>query len=66
MACGLAALVASYRQTWPRASIPLGLAGIVALLAGAVVMLRRQEYRRMRTRYVRPDALSGSEEDPGE
>ncbi len=62
MVLGLAALVASYREMWPRASVALGLAGIVLLLAGVVVWLRRREYRRMRTRYARPDALSEPEE----
>ncbi len=58
MAGGLAALVASYREVWPRASVFLGLVGTIVLLAGAVVLLRRREYRRMRTRYTRPDALA--------
>ncbi len=64
MAGGLAALVVSYREVWPRASIFLGLTGTIVLLAGAVVWLRRREYRRMRTRYARPDALSRPEEEP--
>jgi hypothetical protein len=66
MACGLAALVASYREIWPRASVFLGLTGTIALLAGVVVWLRRRDYRRMRTHYARPDALSESEEERGE
>jgi hypothetical protein len=65
MVCGLAALTASYRGVWPHVSVPLGLGGIVALLAGAVVWLRRREYRRMRTQYVRPDGLSGRDELAG-
>ncbi len=66
MAGGLAALIASYREVWPRMSMFLGLVGIIALLAGVVVWLRRREYRRMRTRYARPDALSEHDEEPGE
>jgi nitrate reductase gamma subunit len=66
MACGLAALVASYREVWPRASVFLGLTGAIALLAGVVVWLRRRDYRRMRTHYARPDALSESDEERGE
>ncbi|MGH8229269.1 MAG: hypothetical protein ACREU3_15455 [Steroidobacteraceae bacterium] len=65
MGCGIAALAASYRELWPRASVPIGLAGLLALLAGAVVWLRRREYRRMRARYSRPDALSDPEQEHG-
>jgi hypothetical protein len=59
--CGLAALAASYRQSSPLASAALGLPGLVALVGGIVVWLRRRDYRRMRTSYERPDALSESE-----
>lgn len=61
MAAGLVALTLSYRETWPRLTVPLGLAGLVALLGGSVIWLRRRGYRRLRARYVQPDALS----DPG-
>jgi heme A synthase len=58
IACGLAALAASYRQSSPVASLALGLPGLAALLGGIVVWLRRRDYRRMRAFYERPDALS--------
>ncbi|HTT02533.1 MAG TPA: hypothetical protein VMG11_10655 [Steroidobacteraceae bacterium] len=55
---GVAALSASYRQHSASLSVVLGLPGLVCLLAGIVVLLRRRHYRRMRASYVRPDALS--------
>jgi len=66
MAGGLAALVISYRQIWPRLEMPLGLFGIMALLGGSVVWLRRRGYRRMRAHYVQPDALSDTRRESGE
>lgn len=62
---GLAALAASYRAASPLASVALGLPGLVALLAGIVVWLRRRDYRRLRASYERPDALSESANDSG-
>ncbi len=56
--CGVTALAASYRQASPLASAALGLPGLVALVGGIVVWLRRRDYRRMRSSYERPDALS--------
>lgn len=66
MGAGLAALTLSYREIWPRLGIPLGLGGIVGLLAGAVVWLRRRGYRRMRAHYVHPDALSDTHRESSE
>jgi hypothetical protein len=62
---GLAGLAASYRASSPLASVALGLPGLAALLAGIVVWLRRRNYRRMRTHYRRPDALSETGREPG-
>jgi len=61
---GLAALVASYFAASPLASASLGLPGLLALLFGAVVWLRRRGYRRMRASYSRPDALAEVEREP--
>jgi hypothetical protein len=58
VACGLSALAASYLQSSPLMSFALGLPGMVALVGGMVVLLRRRDYRRMRTWYERPDALA--------
>jgi hypothetical protein len=61
---GLAALVASYFAASPFASASLGLLGLVALLFGVVVWLRRRGYRRMRASYSRPDALAQVDREP--
>jgi hypothetical protein len=54
---GLVALVASYLQTSAALSVVLGLPGWLALMAGAVVLLRRRGYRRLRAQYHAPDGL---------
>jgi hypothetical protein len=54
---GLFALVASYLQTSAALSLVLGLPGLLALMAGAVVLLRRRGYRRLRAQYHAPDGL---------
>ena len=54
---GLLALIASYFQTSSTLSMVLGLPGFLALMAGAVVLLRRRGYRRLRAQYDAPDAL---------
>jgi hypothetical protein len=64
IALGLAGLAASYRASSPLASVAFGLPGLAVLLAGIVVLLRRRNYRQMRTEYERPDALSGSAPAP--
>jgi hypothetical protein len=54
---GLGALLASYLQTSEALSLMLGLPGLLALMAGAVVLLRRRGYRRLRAQYHAADAL---------
>jgi len=53
---GLAALVVSY---WVgdshTAGLLVGLAGLAALLGGVVVILRRRDYRELRSQYRQPD-----------
>jgi len=61
---GLAALVASYFAASALASATLGLPGLIALLGGIVVWLRRRGYRRMRASYTHPDALAEVEREP--
>ena len=53
---GLAALVASYLTASHVMSFVLGLPGLVAMLGGIVVVLRRREFRRMRATYGNRDS----------
>ena len=53
---GLAALVASYFSTSRLVSLILGLPGLLAVVGGIVVMLRRKDFRRMRAEYVDTDS----------
>ena len=55
---GVFALIVSYGQSSQALSVLVGLPGLAALMAGLVVLLRRRDYRAMRTHYERPDALS--------
>jgi UDP-N-acetylmuramyl pentapeptide phosphotransferase/UDP-N-acetylglucosamine-1-phosphate transferase len=57
---GLAALIASYFQTSSGLSLILGLPGLLVFMAGAVVLLRRRGYRRLRAQYDAPDALDAA------
>jgi hypothetical protein len=45
--CGLAALVGSYLHPSKMHSLVLGLPGLLALVAGVVILLRRRDYRQM-------------------
>ncbi len=54
---GFLALLISYGQTSTALSLVLGLPGLLAVLAGVVVLLRRRGYRRLRAQYGAPDAL---------
>ncbi len=57
LVAGLLALAASYVQTSTTLSVLLGLPGLVAVLGGVVLLLRRRGYRRLRAQYGAPDAL---------
>jgi hypothetical protein len=54
---GLIALTLSYVVSSTAWSLALGLPGLLAVLGGAVVLLRRRGYRRLRAQYDAPDAL---------
>ena len=53
---GLAALIASYLVGDSHVvGLIIGLAGLAALLGGVVVLLRRRDYRELRSQYGQPD-----------
>ena len=59
MTCGLAALLASYLLAARGAlSRAVGALGLAALLYGFVVLLRRRDYRELRSQYGNPDSIS--------
>jgi membrane associated rhomboid family serine protease len=61
--CGLLALLASYLlAAHGSLSLVAGLLGLLSVLAGIVVVLRRRDYRALRARYADPDFLGGSDE----
>ena len=42
----------------------MGLGGLLAVVGGIVVVLRRREYRALRSRYAEPGLLEGEEKSP--
>jgi membrane associated rhomboid family serine protease len=61
--CGAAAVLASYLlATRGGLSLTVGLLGVAGVVAGIVVLLRRRDYRELRSQYADPDALNGSDE----
>jgi hypothetical protein len=56
MVCGLLALAASYRYRGSPLSAIVGVLGIAAVIAGIVVLLRRRDYRELRSHYENPDS----------
>lgn len=62
VAGGLAALATSYWLTeHGRLSLTLGVSGLMLVVAGIVVLLRRRDYRALRSEYADPDSLDGDE-----
>jgi Flp pilus assembly protein TadB len=57
VACGTAALAGSYVLPSGFLSLFVGLGGIIAVLGGFVILLRRRDYRQLRSEYADPDAL---------
>jgi hypothetical protein len=64
MAGGIAAIIASYllSASWIL-SLLVGMAGFIGLVGGIVVLLRRRDYRDLRSRYSNPGALADEESD---
>jgi hypothetical protein len=58
IACGIAALVGSYLMPSGVLSLIVGVAGLMGVLAGVVILLRRRDYRALRSEYADPDALN--------
>jgi hypothetical protein len=62
ISCGVAALVASYLlASRGGLSLLVGLLGVGILVGGIVVLLRRRDFREMRSQYANPDSLSAKD-----
>jgi Flp pilus assembly protein TadB len=65
MVCGLGALLASYLLAAHGAvSLIVGFLGLLTLVGGIVVLLRRRDYRQLRSEYADPEALGRSDRLP--
>jgi nitrate reductase gamma subunit len=61
---GLGALLASYLLAAHAVlSLLMGLLGLVCVVGGFVLLLRRRDYRALRSQYADPDSLGGNNED---
>ena len=57
---GVAALVASYLLAARGGlSLLVGVLGFMSIVAGFVLLLKRRDYRQLRSDYANPDSLSG-------
>jgi len=60
---GLGALVASYLLAARGVlSLLIGVLGLMCVVGGFVLLLRRRDYRALRSQYADPDSLSGDDE----
>jgi hypothetical protein len=61
--CGLAVLGGSYLlASHGILSLFVGIIGLLVLLAGVVLVLRRRDYRELRSQYADPDSLGNNKE----
>jgi hypothetical protein len=59
---GLAALLASYLlAAHGFLSFAIGVLGLLCVVGGIVLLLKRRDYRAMRSQYVDPDSLGGND-----
>jgi len=59
---GVGALIASYLlATRGALSLIVGVLGLACVVGGFVLLLRRRDYRALRSRYANPDWLGGDE-----
>ncbi|MFL6606134.1 MAG: hypothetical protein ACJ8R9_33080 [Steroidobacteraceae bacterium] len=63
LAGGAAALFGSYVSPYRALAIIIGIVGLVGVLAGTVVLLRRRDFREMQSHYGNPNALRDLDKD---
>ena len=60
---GLGALATSYLLAARGAlSLVIGMLGLVCVVGGFVLLLRRRDYRALRSQYANPDSLGGNDD----
>ena len=58
---GLVALIASYLLARGTLSLLVGVFGLVCVVGGFALLLRRRDYRALRSQYADPDSLSADD-----